>query len=208
LATQQAKPTITTLKGLTQLLNHAVTHPDAEMRFHTSDVVPCIDSDASCLSESKARSRAAGHHHLSSHPDKLQGKPPPFNGSVNTLCSTMREIVSSAAEAELGAFFHSGKEACSTRTALEEMGHPQPPTPIGADNNAAAGTANNSIKQKRSKATDLRFCCMQQNSRRSFVCDSSLTGVGVPQLHVSASGRLACNAKAALHVVRQFGPMT
>jgi hypothetical protein len=62
LAAQQAKPTVATLKGLTQLLNCAATHPDAEMRFHASDVALHIDSDASHLSESKARSRAAGHH--------------------------------------------------------------------------------------------------------------------------------------------------
>jgi hypothetical protein len=74
LATQQAKPTIATLKGLTQLPNCAATHPDAETCFHASDMVLHIDSDASHLSESKARSRAAGHHCLSSHPDKLQGK--------------------------------------------------------------------------------------------------------------------------------------
>jgi hypothetical protein len=53
---------------------------------------------------------------------------------------------------------HNCKEACSIRTTLEEMGHPQPPTPIGADNNAAAGVANNSIKRKRSKAVDMHFC--------------------------------------------------
>jgi hypothetical protein len=166
LATQQAKPTITTLKGLTQLLNYAATHPDAEVRFHASDMVLHIDSDASCLSESKARSRAAGCHHLSSHPDKLQGKPPPFNGSVNILCSIMREIVSSAAEAELGALFHNGKEACSIRTTLEEMGHPQPPTPIETDNNTAAGVANDSIKQKRSKAMDMRFYWIRDRVRQ------------------------------------------
>jgi hypothetical protein len=33
LAAQQAKPTMATLKGLTQLLNCAATHPDAEVRF-------------------------------------------------------------------------------------------------------------------------------------------------------------------------------
>jgi hypothetical protein len=69
-----------------------------------------IDSGASCLSESKARSRAAGCHHLGSHPGKPQGKPQPLNGSVNTLCSIARKICSSAAEAELGTLFHSGKE--------------------------------------------------------------------------------------------------
>jgi hypothetical protein len=96
----------------------ALTCSDEPRRKKNKEALTCvlvlhIDSDASCLSESKARSRAAGCHCLSSHPDKLQGKPPPFNGSVNTLCSIMHEIVSSTAEAELGALFHNGKEACS-----------------------------------------------------------------------------------------------
>jgi hypothetical protein len=39
LATQQAKPTVATLKGLVQLLSCAATHPDAVMmRFHASDM--------------------------------------------------------------------------------------------------------------------------------------------------------------------------
>jgi hypothetical protein len=61
----------------------------------------------------------------------------------------MREIVSSAAEAELGALFHNGKGACSIQTTLEETGHPQPPAPIETGNNAATGIANDSTKQKR-----------------------------------------------------------
>jgi hypothetical protein len=56
LATQQAKPMITTFKGLTQLLNCAATHLDAKMRFRASDMALRIDGGASCLSESKTRS--------------------------------------------------------------------------------------------------------------------------------------------------------
>jgi hypothetical protein len=81
-----------------------------------------------------------------------------FSSLDTCLLLLAPEIVSSAAEAELGALFHNGKEACSIRTMLEEMGHPQPPTPIETDNNTAAGTANDSIKQKRSKAMGMRFC--------------------------------------------------
>jgi hypothetical protein len=69
----------------------------------------------------------------------------------------MREIVSSAAEAELGGLFHNGKDGCPIRTCLEELGHPQPPTPIKTDNTTANGIANDTIKQKRSKAMDMRF---------------------------------------------------
>ena len=77
LATQQAKPTATTLKGITQLLNYAATHPDAVLRFHASDMILHVDSDASYLSEPKARSQYAGYHYLSTHPDKLGDRPPP-----------------------------------------------------------------------------------------------------------------------------------
>ena len=37
------------------------------------------------------------------------------------------------------------------------MHHPQPPTPIQVDKSTAFGIANKSIKQKRSKAMDMRF---------------------------------------------------
>jgi hypothetical protein len=59
----------------------------------------------------------------------------------------MRDVLSSAAEAELGTLFHNGKEACPLRIALEEMGHPQPATPMATDNSTAIGIATNSVKQ-------------------------------------------------------------
>jgi hypothetical protein len=88
----------------------------------------------------------------------------------------MCEIAPSTAEAELGTLFHNGKEACSVRTTLEEMGHPQPPTATGADNNAAAGIANDSIKQKRSKAMDMRFCWMRDRVQQGQFCTTWCKG--------------------------------
>ena len=79
----------------------------------------------------------------------------------------MREVVSSAAEAELGAVFHNGKEATAMRHTLEELGHPQPPTVITADNSTAAGIANDSIKQKRSKAMDMRYYWVRDRVRQN-----------------------------------------
>jgi hypothetical protein len=67
----------------------------------------------------------------------------------------MREVLSSASEAELGALFHNGKEACPIRIALTEMGHPQPAMPIATDNSTATGIANETVKQKRSMAIDI-----------------------------------------------------
>jgi hypothetical protein len=40
---------------------------------------------------------------------------------------------------------------------LEELGHPQPPTPMETDNTTATGYSNGTIKQKLTKAMDMRF---------------------------------------------------
>jgi hypothetical protein len=69
----------------------------------------------------------------------------------------MKEVMSSAAEAEFGSLYHNGKAACPHRTCLEELRHPQPPTPLVTDNIRAVGIANDTVKQKRSKAMDMRF---------------------------------------------------
>jgi hypothetical protein len=78
----------------------------------------------------------------------------------------MREVLSSASEAELGALFHNGKEACPLRIALAKMGHPQPVTPLQTDNSTATGIANDTVKQKHSKAIDMRFYWIRDRVRQ------------------------------------------
>jgi hypothetical protein len=53
--------------------------------------------------------------------------------------------MSSAAKAELGALFLNAKEAVYLRQILDEMGHPQPKTPMQTDNTTAEGVINNKI---------------------------------------------------------------
>jgi hypothetical protein len=65
--------------------------------------------------------------------------------------------MSSAAEAEIGAVFINAKEGAVLSTTLEELGHTQPPTPMETDNTTATGYRNGTIKQKRTKAMDMRF---------------------------------------------------
>ena len=66
-------------------------------------------------------------------------------------------MIGSAAEAEIGATYINGQEAVPIRTLLHVLGHPHPATPIQVDNSTAGGFANNTIKQKRSKAIDMHF---------------------------------------------------
>ena len=165
LATEQSEGTQTTMEKLSQLLNYCATHPNATVRFTASDMILAVESDASYLSVVKARSRAAGYFYLTTPPANPTAALKP-NGAVHVLCHIMREVLSSAAEAELGALFHNGKEACPLRIALEEMGHPQPATPMATDNNTASGIATDTVKQKRSKAIDMRFYWIRDRVRQ------------------------------------------
>jgi hypothetical protein len=154
-----ARTTETTAKAVAHLLNYAASNPDAKVRYHASGMCLKIHSDASYLSEPKARSRAGGHFFLSSNSPlpTATSVPPPENGAIHTLCSIMKMVLASATEAELGACFFNAKEGVMIRIILEEMGHPQPTTPIQVDNSCAAGIANDTVKQRRSKAIDMRF---------------------------------------------------
>jgi hypothetical protein len=78
-------------------------------------------------------------------------KPIKINGALFTLCAILRIVLASAVEAKLGALFLNCKQAMTIfRLTLEEMGHPQPPTPIDCDNSTAVGIANNTVKWQRS----------------------------------------------------------
>ena len=158
IAAAQSKGTQATLQACRRLLDYAATHSDASIRYHASDMVYKLDSDASYLCEPKAKSRAGGYHFLSTHPAKLQpGQSPPMNGPIHVLCSMIGPVVASAAEAEVAAAFMNAQDACSIRQTLIELGHPQPPTVIRTDNKCAEGILNDTIKQRRSKAIDMRF---------------------------------------------------
>jgi Reverse transcriptase (RNA-dependent DNA polymerase) len=152
LAAAQAKGTQQTAIACTKLLNYAATHPDAVIRYKASDMILHIHSDASYLSESQARSRVGGFFFLGTN-----SKEPPINGAIHVVSQIMTNVMASAAEAEVGGLFINGQAACPIRTTLEELGHPQPPTIIITDNECALGIANDTVKQRRSKAIDMRF---------------------------------------------------
>lgn len=161
LAAAQAEGTQATIAACTQLLNYAATHPDAVLRYTASDMVLHIHSDASYLSESKARSRAGGYFYLSN-----DSPTPPMNGAIHVHSSIMRSVLASATEAEVGALFYNAQDGAMLRTTLTEMGHNQPATPIQTDNEVADGIVNDRVKQRRSKAIDMRFYWVRDRVRQ------------------------------------------
>jgi hypothetical protein len=155
LATQQSHATEQTLKRCHHFLDYMATHPDARIRYHASDMVLNVHSDASYLSVKNAKSRAAGIFFLGSLPKNNQ--PLRLNGAIAVLCTILKFVAASAAEAELGALFLNAKEAKIMRLTLEELGHPQPPTPIHCDNSTTVGIINNTVKRQKSRSMEMRY---------------------------------------------------
>ena len=168
LGSAQSKGTKATAKAATKLLNYAATHPDAVILFRASDMILHIHSDASYLSEPKARSRAGGFFYLSDNIDvtKPNAPTPKLNGGIHILSSILGNVMASATEAEVGALFHNAQDACMIRNTLEFLGHKQPATPIQTDNACAEGIVNDTVKQKRSKAIDMRFYWVRDRVRQ------------------------------------------
>jgi hypothetical protein len=154
LASEQSKSTAVTADKVIKLLNYCNTHPERKIRYHASDMILHIHSDASYLSENEAKSRAGEFFYMGSSTNtdnKLT------NGAVLIISKVLKHVMSSAAEAEIGAVFINAKEGAVFRTTLEELGHPQPPTPMETDNTTATGYSNGTMKQKRTKEMDMRF---------------------------------------------------
>ena len=143
------------MKRCRHFLDYMATHPNAKLRYYASDMVLNIHSDASYLSSPNARSWAAGYYFLGSVPKNRQ--PIKLNGAIHVLCTVLKLVASSAAEADLGALFLNAKEAKILRLTLEELGHKQPPTPIHVDKSATVGILNNTIKRQKSRSMEMRY---------------------------------------------------
>jgi hypothetical protein len=153
---QPSKPTTDTMQQTLQLLNYLATQEDAVLSYHASDMVLAVYSDASYLSEPKARSRSGGHFSLSSDTTI-----PPNNGAVLNIAHIIKNVMSSATEAELAGLYIMACKAVYIRIILEELGHKQPPTPIQTDNAMADAIINGKIQPKQTKAMDMRFHWLQ-----------------------------------------------
>ena len=159
LTSQQAKPTTKTIKRAQQFLDYLATQEPAVLTYRKSDMILSIHSDAGYLNEPNARSRAGGHHYLSENTLF-----PPNNGAIHNIAEIIKSVMSSAAEAELAALYINARKGVEIRNILQEMGHPQPPTPVQTDNSTADGIINSRVQPRRTKAMDMRFHWLRDRS--------------------------------------------
>jgi hypothetical protein len=155
IAIEQTKATEKTMAKCCQLLDYLTYHSEAKIRFYAPDMIMNIHSDASYLSEGRARSRTCGHFFMGWLPH--DGYPIQLDGAFHVSTNVFHFVVASAAEAELGALFHNCQTGLIFRSTLEDMGHVQPQTPVHCDNATAVGIANNTVKCQRSRSMEMRF---------------------------------------------------
>jgi hypothetical protein len=161
IASQSSDPTEDTLEHVKQFLDYLATQEEAVLTYSASDMVLAVHSDASYLCEPKARSRAGGHFFMS-----FDSEDPPNNGAILNIAHIIKNVMSSATEAELAALYIMAREAVYIRSVLEELGHTQPPTPIQTDNAMAEAVVNGKIQPKRTKAMDMRFHWLRDRENR------------------------------------------
>ena len=77
------------------------------------------------------------------------------NGAILTIAQVIKNVMSSAAKAELGALYIMARKAVYIRIILTKLGHKQLCTPIQTDNSTAKGIINNNVKPKQTKAIDI-----------------------------------------------------
>ena len=71
---------------------------------------------------------------------------PTNNGAILNIAHIFKHDMSSATKAELAALYIMAREAVYIRIILDEMGHPQSPTPLQMDNSLADGVTNDKIQ--------------------------------------------------------------
>ncbi len=108
ITSKQAAPTENTMQTCLQFLDYAALQEDAIVTYQARDMKIAIHSNASYLSEPKARSRAGGHMFMAGTEEI-----PINNGAVLNILQIIKAVMSSAAEAKLGALFINAKMAMS-----------------------------------------------------------------------------------------------
>jgi hypothetical protein len=93
IATEQPKATEKMQAATNQILDYLATHPDTTIRYHASDMILHIHSDAFYLSVSSARSHLGGLFFLGNKSPEQDT----LKGSILNVARVIKNVVASAA---------------------------------------------------------------------------------------------------------------
>mmetsp|Transcript_8846 Transcript_8846/g.12587 ORF Transcript_8846/g.12587 Transcript_8846/m.12587 type:complete len:194 (+) Transcript_8846:562-1143(+) len=138
-----------TLKNLHHLMDYLFTKPNVCICYKASNMQLTADSDAAFLILPLAKSRVGGYFAL--------GTNVPNNGPMYFKCKLLKQVVSSAAEAECAALYHNVNTCILIHYVLEALGHPKQQIPLKTDNSTATAFANNDLKLQHSKTWNKQY---------------------------------------------------
>ena len=119
-ASLQSKPTVQVREAANRFMDYAATYPHVAIVYYKSEMIFGIHSDASFNSESEARSRIGGFFHLSNAP--APDGSTPVNGPIEVVSTILKHVVTSTAEAEIGAMFVNAQKGVAHRNTLCDLG--------------------------------------------------------------------------------------
>ena len=95
---------------------------------------------------------------------------PKLNGAIYIKHKTLRYVVSSAAEAEVGGIFHNTQVALPIRNILHTLNHSEPLTSLKIDTITAKCFIYNNTHQKRSKSWDMIYYWLCDHQTQQQFC--------------------------------------
>ena len=110
---QQAAATKETADAIEQQLYYVATYPNGGIFFRKSDMILAAHAETGFLNESKAYSRAGTHIFLSENEPK-----PKLSGPILTIAQIIKNVMASAAEAEMAALYITAKKMTPLRNKL------------------------------------------------------------------------------------------
>ena len=90
------------------------------------------------------------HHFLSENVAS-----PSNNEAIYNKALIIKAVMSSAAEAEIGALYTNARKRVEELNILRVMGRSQPPTPVQTDNSTVEGIITLQVQSKNMKAMDM-----------------------------------------------------
>ena len=148
IAETQANPSSETLAQMDRLANYTASYPEGAVLFKATDMILKAQYDSSL--KPHARHKVGGIIYLGNNDDS----PENIGNITEVVSKTPPNAVASIAEGEYAAGFMIGQKVIHHRYINEALGYPQPPTTLFGDNTTAIGIANDTMKQKHSKAFD------------------------------------------------------
>jgi hypothetical protein len=124
LASEQSNATEITADKVIKPLNYCNTHPETKILYHASDMILHIHGDASYLSENEARSRAGGFFYMGNTTTNVKTL---TNRAILVVSKILKHVISSAANAEIGAVLINAKGRSCPQENIGVSGTPTPP---------------------------------------------------------------------------------